>query len=88
MRMLRLRRTYTRSRASLRLRIRRQRHRVHEGAHGGLRQVPLPGQHGAPGLGPDGDPIVLGRDPKQAALLRERLGDERYNVYFMQHSIG
>jgi len=49
--------------------------------------VPLPGQHGAPGLIPDGDPIVLGRDPKQAALLRERLGDERYNVYFMQHSI-
>ncbi len=37
---------------------------------------------------PDGDPIVLGRDPKQAALLRERLGDDRYNVYFMQHSIG
>ena len=36
---------------------------------------------------PDGHPIVMGNDPKQAAVLRERLGGDQYNVYFMQHSI-
>lgn len=35
----------------------------------------------------DGRPIVLGADPEQAQVLRDRLGDDKYNVYFMQHSI-
>ena len=37
--------------------------------------------------GPNGNPIVLGSDPRQAEILRDRLGDDRRNVYFMQHSI-
>ena len=36
---------------------------------------------------PNGDPIVLGADPAQAEVLRQRLGEDRENVYFMQHSI-
>ena len=36
---------------------------------------------------PDGQAIVLGADPKQTKVLRDRLGDDTYNVYFMQHSV-
>ena len=37
---------------------------------------------------PNDMPIVLGSDREQSRLLRERLGVDKYNVYFMQHSIG
>lgn len=37
---------------------------------------------------PNGDALVLGGDPKQSEVLRQRIGDNKDNIYFMQHSIG
>ena len=39
--------------------------------------------------GPDGElyPLVLGMDKDQAPIIRERAGEDKKNVYFMQHSV-